>query len=365
MEPSLVSSDYSNARIGSLLAAWTTYGTRDNATSWAWRIPSIIQLAIPVVVLGGVLIAPESPRWLASKGRFDEVRACLVKYHAGGDEASPLVEFELEEIRSTLALESQFKQATSYADMLRTKGNRHRTFISVTMGMFSQWNGVGIAGYYLSPVLTTLGVTSVTSQTMISGFLQIWNLILAVSAAFSVDRLGRRKLFLISCLGMLGSYICITALSASFAHTLKAAVGVAVIPFLFIFYGFYDIAFTPLLVSYTCEIWPYDLRARGVGVMFISTNLAVFFNIFINPIALEAIQWKYYLVYVILLALITTTIYFCYPETNGHTLEEMARVFDGEDAAVPKEGRVQEVIAERTASVSHYDKGMNSSHVEI
>jgi MFS family permease len=316
-------------------------------------------------VLTGYFQAPESPRWLASKGRIEEVRAFLVKYHADGDENSPLVTFELEEITATLALETRVKQTTSYADMLRTKGNRHRLLISLTLGIFSQWNGVGIAGYYLSPVLKTVGVTSVTEQTMISGFLQVWNLILAVSAAFSVDRLGRRKLFLASSLGMLGSYIFITAFSATFAHTLKAATGAAVIPFLFLFYGFYDIAFTPLLVSYTCEIWPYEFRARGVAVMFMSTNVAVFFNIFINPIALESIQWKYYLVYCIILVFITTAIYYLYPETNGHTLETMARVFDGEDALVPEEGRVKEAVVGRVGSASHDAKKMRISHEEI
>ena len=79
---------------------------------------------------------------------------------------------------------------------------------------------------------------------MISGFLQVWNLIIAVGAAFCVDRLGRRPLFLASCLGMLVSYILIAALAGSFAHTGNSATGVAVIPFLFIYYGFYDIAFT-------------------------------------------------------------------------------------------------------------------------
>jgi hypothetical protein len=99
-------------------------------------------------------------------------------------------------------------------------------------------------------VLKTIGITSVTNQTLISGMLQIWNLIIAVSAAFTVDKLGRRFLFLLSTTGMLISYICISGLSGSFAHTGAAATGIAVIPFLYIFYGFYYIAFTPLLISY-------------------------------------------------------------------------------------------------------------------
>lgn len=349
---------------GSLLAAWITFGTRNYDNNWAWRIPSLLQIAVPVFVLPGYLLAPESPRWLASVGRRDEAREFLVKYHADGDETSPLVEFELEEIETTLALEKQFKQTTSYADMLRTKGNRHRTFISITLGVFGQWNGVGIAAYYLAPILGSLGIVSVTNQTMISGFLQVWNLFLAVFAAFSVDRFGRRKLFMISSLGMLCSYIAITALSGSYASTLKSSTGTAVIPFLFIFYGFYDIAFTPLLVSYPCEIWPYNLRARGLGITLISTQAAIFFNIFVNPIALQAIEWKYYIVYIVLLIIISLTIYFFYPETNGHSLEEVARVFDGDKAAVPEEGRIRDSIVERRASAAADLKHMYVTQAE-
>ncbi|ETN38888.1 uncharacterized protein HMPREF1541_06929 [Cyphellophora europaea CBS 101466] len=351
--------------VGSLLAAWVTYGTRNYDSYWAWRIPSVCQICIPVAALPGFLMAKESPRWLISKGRHEEARAFLIKYHGGGDQVSPLADFEFNEISSAIELEDRIKAETSYRQMFATKGNRHRSFITITLGVFAQWNGVGIASYYLAPVLLTVGITSVTDQTMISGFLQVWNLILAVSAAFLVDRLGRRPLFLVSCFGMLACYVFISALSGSFANTGNAATGIAVIPFLFLYYGFYDIAFTPLLVSYTCEIWNYTYRARGLAMNQWSTALAVFFNIFVNPIALGAIQWKYYIVYVAILVVITTVVWFFYPETRGHSLEEMAHVFDGSAAAVPDAFRIKEEAQSR-ASVDHdvQNKSGAMAHVE-
>ncbi|KAH7116507.1 sugar transporter [Dactylonectria estremocensis] len=320
--------------VGSSFAAWVTFGTRNYDNDWSWRIPSLMQIAIPIIVLPAAIWVPESPRYLVSKGQTTQGRAILTTYHAGGDENSLLVDFEMAEIEHAIEADSAAAKNTSWMVLFSTKSNRHPAFISISLGIFAQWVGNNVVSYYLAIILDSIGITSVTSQTLISGGLQIWNLILAVSAAASVDLFGRRPLFLTSCVGMLISFIIITALSGNFAATGNSAVGVAVVPLLFIYYGFFDIAFTPLLIAYVAEIWPYELRARGLAMMSMVTYGAVFFNVFVNPIALDAIAWKYYILFAVVLLVATLTIYFFYPETKGHSLEEMAVIFDGEDAAV-------------------------------
>ncbi|RMD42580.1 hypothetical protein DV735_g2562, partial [Chaetothyriales sp. CBS 134920] len=328
--------------VGSTVAAWATFGTRNYENDWSWRIPSLLQIAIPAVALPAALMIPESPRFLICRGKVDEARKILTKFHAGGDQNSALVDFEIAEIERAIEVDNVSLNSSSWGDLFSTKGNRHRAFISITLGVFAQWNGVGVVSYYLALVLETVGITSVTHQTLISGCLQIWNLFWAVVAAASVDLLGRRKLFLISSSGMLCSYIAISALSGTFATGGNAGVGIAVIPFLYIFFAFYDIAFTPLLFAYPAEIWTYQLRARGLALTQLATYLAVFFNIFVNPIALDAIGWKYYIIYAVILCFIVLTIFFFYPETKGHTLEAMTIIFDGpQQAAVVADGTAE------------------------
>lgn len=191
-----------------------------------------------------------------------------------------------------------------------------------------------MVSYYLTLILDTIGITSTTDQTLINGFLQLWNLIMSVVGACLVDRAGRRMLFITSTVIMLFSYIFITALSGSFTTTGTSAVGTAVIPFLFIYYAGYDIAFTPLLLAYPAEIWTTSLRAKGVAIAVISNYIALVFNQLINPIAFESISWKYYFVFLVVLLVVLVVVWKTYPETRGRSLEDIALIFDGEEARV-------------------------------
>jgi MFS family permease len=125
---------------GSSLSAWVAFGTRNMQSNWAWRIPVLMQIALPLLALPGTLAVSESPRWLMKQDRVSEAKDVLVRFHAGGDENSKLVAFEMEEIQKGLELELQARQS-SWIDCVKTPGNRYRLFLSVSLGVFAQWNG--------------------------------------------------------------------------------------------------------------------------------------------------------------------------------------------------------------------------------
>ncbi|KIM70614.1 hypothetical protein SCLCIDRAFT_157389 [Scleroderma citrinum Foug A] len=87
---------------GSIVAAWTTYGTFKINSTWAWRLPSLLQGIPALLKFALVLLAPESPRWLVSKGREAEALRILAYYHADSNEQDPLVQYEFEEIKTTI-----------------------------------------------------------------------------------------------------------------------------------------------------------------------------------------------------------------------------------------------------------------------
>ena len=279
---------------GAIIAAWSTFGTFKINSSWSWRIPSALQGVPSVLQLGLIWFCPESPRWLVSKGRDADALRVLAYYHADSNEQDPLVQYEYKEIKVAIDLDQAVAASVGWTSLIKTPGNRKRLTIIVAIGWFSQWSGNGLVSYYLNEVFKTIGITDPTIQLLINGILQIWNLGWAVLAASLVERIGRRVLFITSCIGMLLFFILQTVCSARYAITQSDSAAHAVIAFIFLFYASYDIAFIPLLVTYTLEILPYRLRAKGFAVLGLAVFLAIIFNQYVNPIALGKLGWKYY-----------------------------------------------------------------------
>ncbi|KAK7420352.1 hypothetical protein QQX98_002775 [Neonectria punicea] len=330
--------------LGGIIAAWCTYGTFKMDTTWSWRIPSLLQGMLPAMQLLAMYFLPESPRWLIAHGRRAEARKILVDYHAGGDEDSPLVNFEMAEIEGALTYEADAMSQNSWLELVRTPANRKRTLIAIIVGCGAQCNGINLVSYYLFLVLNTIGITKAKDQTLINGLLQISNWLAAVFAgALMVDRLGRRTLFLTSTGGMLVSYIIWTGLTSHFISTHDETTGRVVVGFIFITFFFYAIAWAPLLQAYIVEIFPYTLRSRGVSVMYLSTFTTLVVGNQINPIAMLAIGWKYYIVFCCILAFLLVVIWFLFPETKGHTLEEIREVFEGKSHGTFAENKLADI----------------------
>ncbi len=122
---------------------------------------------------------------------------------------------------------------------------------------------------------------------------------------------------------------------------------------IFLFYGVAGAAWPGLTVSYTVEILPYHIRAKGLTLCFVFTNAAGVFNQYVNPIGLEKAEWKFYFLYIGILVFEVAIMYFYYVETMGPTLEEIAILFDGDDAGVPDQERISEKMAVNSAKDAH------------
>jgi len=266
-----------------------------------------------------------------NKGREAEALKTLAYYHANGNANDPLVQYEFEEIKAAIEFDRNVASSTGWLALFKTPGNRRRMRIIIALAVFSQWSGNGLVSYYLNKVFIAIGITNNNTQLLINGLLNVFNFLIAIVAGFLCERVGRRRLFLTSTLGMLVFWTLQTACFALYSKTGNTHAAHAVVGMIFLFFASYDIAFTPLIVSYTVEILPYALRAKGYVLFTCFISLSVIFNQYVNPIALNKLGWKYYLVYLVWLIFENVFCYFFIIETKNLSLEETAALFDGEE----------------------------------
>lgn len=145
---------------GAIVSAVLTLGTLFVDSSWSWRVPCLLQGLFPAIQLFGLLLVPESPRWLISKGRNEEGLHILAKYHANGDAEDELVQYEYTEICQALQMEKEAARSTGWSTFFATKGNRHRFLICILVGFMIQWAGNGIVSCKRAPRLTCLASPS-------------------------------------------------------------------------------------------------------------------------------------------------------------------------------------------------------------
>lgn len=322
--------------LGAIINTWLTFGTKRIPNNWSWRIPTLVQAAPSIIQLIFIFWIPESPRWLMSKDRHDEALHTLAKYHANGNLENPTVQFEYVEIKETIRLEFQAKKTSSYLDFFKTKGNRYRLLLIASLGLFSQWSGNSLTSYYATDIYNSVGLTDEDAQLGINGGLTILSLIVSVTFAMLCDRFGRRPLFITATAGMLTTFTILTICTSLYQNNGNLAAGRAVIAMIWLFSVAYAFAWSGLLVGYTVEILPFKIRAKGLMLLNFFIQVALTITNYVNPYGFEGLKptYKFYCVYNVWIVFELIFVYFLYVETKGPTLEEIAKIFDGDDAEV-------------------------------
>lgn len=92
----------------------------------------------------------------------------LAYYHANGDSNNATVQFEYQEMRETIRMEADASKNSSYIDFLKTRGNRWRLAILISLGIISQYSGNALFSNYINLVYEGAGIKSQNQKMAVS-----------------------------------------------------------------------------------------------------------------------------------------------------------------------------------------------------
>lgn len=145
---------------GIMIMFYISYGCSFINGNAAFRVPWALQMIPAIILFFGMIVLPESPRWLASKDRWEECEQVLILTHGKGDPHSPWVAREFQEIREWIDIERASAQVR-YIDLFSAK-YINRTHIGLFTQIWSQLTGMNVMMYYITYVFAMAGLTGNT-----------------------------------------------------------------------------------------------------------------------------------------------------------------------------------------------------------
>jgi len=311
--------------IGTLIAYWIDYGCLYGPDDFTWRFPIAFQCVFAMIVIVLMLNLPESPRWLLTHHHEDEAATILAGL-SGLRRDDPEVLLQMTVIKD--AVRKAGGGGKVPAKLLFTN-DRNQYFRRMVLGGSSQFmqqlSGCNAVIYYF-PILCQQALgTDHNLALLLGGVNMVVYAIFATSSWVLIERVGRRKLFLIGTVGqmlaMVLTFACLIPSGGEAVAPPGAAVG------LFIYIAFFGATWLPLPWLYPAEVNPLKTRAKANAFSTINNWLWNFFIVMITPVLITSIGWGTYLFFAVLNALFIPVIYFFYPETAGRSLEEIDLIF--------------------------------------
>ncbi|KAJ7451122.1 putative MFS sugar transporter [Mycena latifolia] len=307
---------------GLAISAWLNFGLSHTTGGVSWRFSLAFSCFFALIVFFSVPLWPESPRWLIKVGRIEEARHVLAALDDVSED-SPVIAAEVRAIEISLHETGK----GSFRDIFRNGPSRfaNRAFIAAITQCFQQMSGINVLGFYQTTIFRTfLGLDSSTAR-ILSGTVFTWQTLCAPIGAFTIERVGRRKLMIFGAAGM---GMCMAIIGGCTSHPENHTAVHAAIAFIYLFSLFFATGYLGLAFLYSSEIAPLSVRTPITALSTTSTWLFNFTVVEATPTGFNSLGYKYFIIYAVInWFLILPTVYFLFPETQGLHLESVDRIF--------------------------------------
>ncbi|KAL4749563.1 general substrate transporter [Aspergillus terricola var. indicus] len=307
---------------GTLIQA-ANWGLNERSDQWAYRVVIILQFIVPVLLLVGSYILPESLRWLVGKGRRDD--ACRVLHLLRNGTPPDLIEKEADLLMLAEQVQQTLHGSASWSNCFRG-ANLRRTAIAAGMQCMQQTQGSGFMSNYLVVFLQGIEIADEYQTTVLMTFTN------AMSYSFAfyfVDRLGRRPLILVSTVVMGAAMFAIAGVTGVGDQGANASGALAG---LFLWQIFQAIGWSSCVWIVTAEVATIQLRERTITIAsfsgFVFNVPVTYISPFIQDKGHAGLEGRIGFIWGGFSILALVWAFFVVPELKGRSLEELDELFE-------------------------------------
>ncbi|GKU11223.1 glucose transporter rco-3 [Fusarium langsethiae] len=317
--------------VGILSATVINVITADMNSAAAYRIPIGLQLVPGVILACGIMMLPETPRFLVKKGHNDAAGISLSRFRRL-DITHPALVNELQEIIANHQYEMTLGHDTYRALFTSNSSLGHRTLTGCGLQMLQQLTGINFVMYYGTTFFSRSGVSN---PFIINLVMIIVNCVCTIPGLIVIESWGRRKLLMAGALGMAVCQFIISAVSTANEKSpqdLGNASNMVLIVCCAINVFFYASSWGPVTWVVTSEIFPLKLRAKAMSVSTTANWLLNFAVAYAPPFILgrgaDAFGLKIFFIWGTFCIIAIVFVWFMVYETSRMTLEQIDEMYE-------------------------------------
>lgn len=322
----IVSSYQLAITIGLLIAACVNKGVSNRNDTGSYRIPIALQFLWALILGGGMIFLPETPRFWVSKSKEEEALNSLRRLRKLSVDHPDLVE-EYKDIKANFEYESQFGSVT-WAQVFKNNNKQHkRLFMGVTIQALQQLTGINFIFYYGTEFFLRSGIEN---PFLIQLATNIVNVGMTVPGIAMVELLGRRKLLMGGSVVMAVSQLLVAIIGVS---TDSHAANQCLVAFTCIFIAGFAASWGPLCWAVVAESFALNVRQKSIALCTASNWLWNFGIGYATPYMVDSgpgnanLGSKVFFIWGGCNAIGLLFVYFFVYETKGLTLEQVDELY--------------------------------------
>ncbi|CZR55222.1 probable RCO3 glucose transporter [Phialocephala subalpina] len=318
---------------GLLLAATVNIFTQKISDASAFRIPLAMQFVWAGVLLLGLILLPETPRYLIKRG-LDNAAALSLSRLRRLDITHPALVEELAEIKANHEYELSLGPSTYHDCFFGSPSLGRRTMTGSGLQVLQQLSGCNFIFYYGTTFFERINIPSPYIVAVVTN---VVNVVSTIPGMFLVESLGRRRLLMFGAGGMAVCQLLVASVGTAIPDSYTA--NMVLIVFVCCYLFFFASSWGPVVWVVTSEIYPLKVRAKSMSISTASNWLLNFSIAYGTPYLVNSgpgyanLQARVFFIWGTFCSLAVVFVWCFVYETSKISLEQIDEMYERVDHA--------------------------------